>query len=57
MHLVTFLYDKVEKIIVGNPPKWKKNVRLLIIRPMHLVPSLYNKAEKLVMGNPLEPLW
>ena len=66
MHLVLSLYNKVEKLVMGESAKTPL-VKLdhpnnflnhhLISSPMHLVPSLYDKAEKLVMGNPLEPLW
>ena len=52
-NLVSFFYDKVEKIVVGNPPEWNNFFRLLIVCPTHLVPSLYNKVKNLVIGNPL----
>ena len=57
MHFVLSLYDKVEKIVIGNPSKWINFFCLSIIRSMHLVPSLYDKVEKLVMGeSPKTPL-
>ena len=65
MHLVLSLYDKAEKLVMGNPleplwwsqkPKYFLN-RPSISSPTHLVPSLYDKAGKLIMGNLLGPLW
>ena len=67
MHLVPSLYDKVEKLVMGessktplvmlDPPNNIFLNRPSIIFPTHFVLSLYDKVEKLVMGNPLGPLW